>query len=130
VGIFCSSRLAGFGVITEARPPRIACLLALAHRFQVLLDTGQVRDYAELARLGHVTRARFTQIMNLLLLAPSIQEQLLFWTAADARNAPTERDLRRIAQQVYWNHQESCQRPSPSRKAPRLRNARPRSRIS
>ena len=32
---------------------------------------------AQLARYGHVTRARLTQIMNLRLLAPDIQEQIL-----------------------------------------------------
>ncbi len=37
----------------------------------------EVRDYADLARLGYVTRARLTQIMNLLLLAPDIQDALL-----------------------------------------------------
>jgi hypothetical protein len=37
-----------------------------------------VTDYADLARLGHVTRARVTQIMNLLNLAPDIQEELVF----------------------------------------------------
>jgi hypothetical protein len=52
-----------------SRPPRIACLLALAHRFDELVRSGAVRD-AELARLGHVTRARVTQIMNLLNLQP------------------------------------------------------------
>lgn len=90
----------------ETRPPRIACLLALAHRFQMLLDMGQVRDYAELARLGHVTRARLTQIMSLLFLAPSIQEQLLFWPTENARTAPTERDVRRTVREVTWNRQE------------------------
>jgi hypothetical protein len=34
----------------------------------------KVADYAELAQLAHVTRARMTQIMNLLHLAPDIQE--------------------------------------------------------
>ncbi len=58
--------------------PRIARLLALAHHIQELLDTGQVRDLAEIARRGHITRARMTQIMNLLLLAPDIQEDILF----------------------------------------------------
>ena len=91
----------------EERPPRIACLLALAHRFQMLLDTGQARDYAELARLGHVTRARLSQIMGLLFLAPSIQERLLFWPSAAHNEAPTERDLRRIVGEVYWERQES-----------------------
>jgi hypothetical protein len=51
------------------RAPRVARLLALAHRLDRLLRTGVVRDYAELARLGHVTRARISQVMALLLLA-------------------------------------------------------------
>src|SRR5687767_1615544 len=57
--------------------PRVARLMALAIKFQDMVDRGEVRDYADLARLGFVTRARLTQIMNLLLLAPDIQEQLL-----------------------------------------------------
>ncbi len=52
--------------------------MALAIRFERLIQAGEVADYAELARLGHVTRARITQIMNLRLLAPDIQERLLF----------------------------------------------------
>jgi hypothetical protein len=60
------------------RVPRVARLLALAHRFEALVRGGEVKDYAELARLGRVTRARVTQIMNLLLLAPDVQEQVLF----------------------------------------------------
>ena len=47
-----------------SRPPRIACLLALAHRFDELVRSGAVKDYAELARLGHVTRARVTQMVS------------------------------------------------------------------
>src|SRR5262245_32787002 len=60
------------------RVPRVARLLALAIRFEGLSREGAVRDYAELARLGHVTRARVSQVMNLLCLAPDIQEELLF----------------------------------------------------
>jgi len=51
--------------------------LALAIKFQGMVDSGEVRDYADLARLGYVTRARITQVMNLLLLAPDIQEKIL-----------------------------------------------------
>lgn len=58
--------------------PRITRLVALAIKFQEMVDRGEVRDYADLARLGYVTRARLTQIMNLVLLAPDIQEQILF----------------------------------------------------
>jgi hypothetical protein len=52
--------------------------MALAIRFDDLVRSGAVRDYAELADLGHVSRARITQVMNLMLLAPDIQEQILF----------------------------------------------------
>ena len=37
-----------------------------------------MRDYAELARLGHVSAARISQIMILLHLSPAIQEYVLF----------------------------------------------------
>jgi hypothetical protein len=43
-----------------------------------LVRTGEVTGYAELAALGHVTRARMSQIMGLLCLAPDIQEGVLF----------------------------------------------------
>src|ERR1017187_2862441 len=52
-------------VTTAARLPRITRLLALAVRFDGLLQEGPVRDYADLARLGGVSRARITQIMSL-----------------------------------------------------------------
>ena len=58
--------------------PRIARLLAVAIRMEELVRTRAVRDYAEAARLGRVTRARMAQIMKLLDLAPDLQEQILF----------------------------------------------------
>lgn len=65
----------------EAEPgrvPRVSRLLALALRFEQLIQRREVRDYAHLALIGRVSRARITQIMNLLLLAPDIQEEILF----------------------------------------------------
>jgi len=47
------------------RIPRVTRLMALAIKFEEIVDRGEVRDYADLARLGHVTRARMSQIMNL-----------------------------------------------------------------
>ena len=60
------------------RVPRVSRLMALALRFEGLLQAGVVKDYAELARLGHVSRARVSQVMNLLSLAPDLQEAVLF----------------------------------------------------
>ena len=60
------------------RVPRLSRLLALALRMDELLRGGTVRTYGDLAKLGHVSRARISQIENLLLLAPDIQEEILF----------------------------------------------------
>lgn len=49
--------------------------MALAIQLDELIRDGEVTDKAELARLGHVTRARLTQTMNLLCLAPDLQEK-------------------------------------------------------
>src|ERR1035437_3766489 len=59
--------------------PRIARLMALTIRFEGLVRAGTIRDYADLARRGHVTRARVSQIMKLLDLAPDIQEEIMFF---------------------------------------------------
>jgi hypothetical protein len=51
--------------------------MALAIYYEDLIRKGHVHDYPEIATLGHVTRARVTQIMNLRLGAPDIQEELI-----------------------------------------------------
>ena len=75
-------------------------------RFEQLVRDGVVVDYAELARLGHVTRARMTQIMSLLQLAPDIQEEVLFLSpVTNGKDPITERDLRVIVAKVCWREQ-------------------------
>jgi hypothetical protein len=88
------------------RVPRIARFMALAIRFDELIRTGVVTDYAELARLGHVTRARITQIMNLLMLAPDIQEAILFLPRVERGRDPILlRQLQPIALVPDWRKQ-------------------------
>jgi hypothetical protein len=100
------------------RIPRITRLMALAIKFQEMVERGEVRDYADLARLGYVTRARITQIMNLLMLAPDIQEHLL--SPEGAISGLNERFLRSICAQVVWIRQRKLwndvqpMHPSPS----------------
>lgn len=80
--------------------------MALAIHFDELLRTGQVESQAELSRLGQVTRPRLTQIMNLLCLAPDIQEEILFLPPTEqGRDAVSERDLRPIAATPNWDEQ-------------------------
>ena len=73
--------------------PRISRLMALAIHFDGLIRQGLVRDYADIARLGGVSRARITQIMNLLNLPSWKQEEILF-LEGDSR--VTERGVRLI----------------------------------
>ena len=88
------------------RVARVSRLMALAIRLDQLIRDGVVADQAELARLGHVTRARLTQIMNLLCLAPDLQEQILFLPATErGRDAITEKQLRPIASIPDWRKQ-------------------------
>jgi hypothetical protein len=89
----------------EMRIPRIARLMALAIRCEALVREGTVRDYAELAGLGQVTRARITQIMNLLWLAPDLQERLLFLERAGAGCDLNERSLRPVLKTLSWAEQ-------------------------
>jgi hypothetical protein len=83
------------------RMPRVTRLMALAVKYQGMVDAGELRDYADIARLGYVSRARVTQIMNLANLAPDIQEALLFPSPI----LPTERQLRGLTAVVDWAEQ-------------------------
>ncbi len=88
------------------RVPRITKLMALAIHLQNLVDKGVVRDYAEIAKLTGLTRARVTQIMNLNLLALQIQEEILFLPKIHKGHDPiSERDIRPIALKPRWDMQ-------------------------
>jgi len=90
------------------RVPRITRLMALAIHLQKLIDDGAVRDYSEIARLTGITRARVTQIMNLTLLSPEIQEDILFLPLIESGyDLVTERNIRKIASESLWEEQKT-----------------------
>ncbi|GAB4142378.1 MAG: hypothetical protein Fur0037_09560 [Planctomycetota bacterium] len=80
------------------RTPRVVELLRKAIEWQGLLESGEVRNQAEIARREGLTRARVTQVMGLLRLAPEIQQHVLSLPDMVRRPAITERALRPIAQ--------------------------------
>ena len=91
---------------TTGRVPHLSRLMALAIRLSHLLETGAVADMAEVARLGHVSRARVSQIVNLGFLAPDIQEELLFLPLTEAgRDCLKEWQVRPIAAALSWRRQ-------------------------
>jgi ParB-like chromosome segregation protein Spo0J len=77
----------------------VARTLALAHKVDEMIRAGELRDLADAARAIGVSRARMTQIMKLLLLAPEIQEAILDFQSV------TERQLRRIVAEPGWQRQ-------------------------
>lgn len=90
------------------RVPRVARLMALALHYERLMVDGAVTTQAEIASLCHVTRARVTQIMNMLHLAPDIQEAILFLPPTIAgRDRLHERDIRPIVAQPDWDRQRA-----------------------
>jgi hypothetical protein len=89
--------------LPAGRVPRVARLMALAVKLDGLVRGGTVRDYAALARLGRVTRARMTQVMNLTVPAPDTQEALLFLPPVAAGREPLAlRDLQPVARLADW----------------------------
>ena len=101
----------GAAQLDESKPalervPRISRYMALAIHFEDLIRQGVITDYADLARLGHVTRARVTQIMNLRLLAPEIQEELLQRSSDSHRSSGVSlKELQELAMAPNWESQ-------------------------
>jgi hypothetical protein len=80
--------------------------MALALKFELMIRQAVVPDHAVLSAVGRVSRARVTQIMNLLNLAPDIQEQILFlqWKTAE-RCGICEQSVRRMSSLLLWSDQ-------------------------
>jgi hypothetical protein len=86
--------------------PRVSRLLALAFRLDELVRAGVIADYATLAELAQVSRARISQITNLLVLAPDIQETLLFLPRTERGRDPIHlRQLQPLTQIADWGEQ-------------------------
>lgn len=88
------------------RLPRITQVMAMALQFQEMLENGKVRNYADLARLGCVSRERISQFMMLTWLAPDIQEEILRLPQVPGGRFPArEGELRKIARLLLWEDQ-------------------------
>ena len=90
----------------NGRLPRVTQVVALAIQFQDMIQRGEARDYADLARLGCLTRERMSQIMELVWLAPDIQQEILEFPPNGSTRFPvSEVAVRRIASPLSWNEQ-------------------------
>ena len=90
----------------QGRVPRVARLLALAHKIDGMIRSGELKDLAHAAKVCGVTRGRMSQLMNLTLLAPAIQEAVLnLPPVVRGRDPVTERQLRPIVAEPLWERQ-------------------------
>lgn len=89
---------------------RVAIMLALAHKLQQAIDRGDLRDQADAARRLSFNRARITQLFDMTLLAPDIQEQILALEAVDGVEPITERAARRVVRTSGWEEQRMAWR--------------------
>lgn len=95
--------------LQNGRTPRVSKLMALAIRFDSILSDGIVASQSEMASLARVTQPRMTQIMNLLHLAPDIQEAILFLPkVSESRDPITEHHLRSTTQIHDWREQRDA----------------------
>jgi hypothetical protein len=92
----------------RGRLPRITQVLAMALQFQEMIDRGEIRRHADLARLGCVSRERISQMMVLTWLAPDIQEAILRLPQVPGGRFPvSEGTLRKTARLPMWEDQRA-----------------------
>ena len=77
-------------------------MLALGHEIVRLVDEGVLEDLADAAEVLGFSRARVSQIVDLTLLAPHIQEVLIF--GGDGAGQ-AERRLRSVVAAGLWAEQ-------------------------
>jgi len=82
------------GNLELPKVPRVVELLRKAIEWQILLESGEIVNKADIARQEGITRARVTQVMGVLRPAPEIQERILSMPDGDGRPSLTERMLR------------------------------------
>jgi len=86
-------------------PARVARQVALAHLLQARITSGEFETQAQMARALGLTRARISQLFDLLVLAPDIQEQILFLRFPAGIQPLSEASLRPIARHLRWTAQ-------------------------
>jgi len=102
-GMVLGLRATGGRPPEEARPHTAAVALARAHKLQERIDSGEFAGRAELARALGFTLARVSQMLDLTLLAPDIQEEVLFLGSGEG--GVTESDLRWVLGAPVWVEQ-------------------------
>ena len=87
-----------------AKEPSLRQNLILAYQIESILSEGRAKDLNEIAGWLNMGRTRLFQVANLLLLAPSIQEDIIFAHNAIIKQIP-EYKTREIVNEPLWESQ-------------------------
>ena len=87
-----------------AREPSLRRNLILAYQIEIILTEGMAKDLREIAGWLNIGHTRLFQVANLLLLAPSIQEEIIFANNAIIEQIP-EYKTRKIVNEPRWDNQ-------------------------
>jgi site-specific DNA recombinase len=109
---------------TADRPAKLARTLAVAHNVDRAIASGACPNMATMAARLNMTRARVTQVMDLIFLAPDIQETILSLRAIEGREPLRERALRPIALLRTWDEQRAAWEPLRAAMAARMASPR------
>ena len=89
------------GIVKE---PSLRRNLIFAYQIESILVEGRANDLNEIAGWLNIGRTRLFQVANLLLLAPSIQEEIIFANNAIIDQLP-EYKTRAIVNEPLWDKQ-------------------------
>ena len=92
----------------EVKPsehPHIRLLLLLAHQMQALINEGKAKDLHQIAQWTNMQYSRVCQVMNFLLLAPTIQEEIIC-SKDEQLYKIAEYKIRDLLQELRWDKQQ------------------------
>lgn len=84
--------------------PRLRQSLILAYQVEEIISEGKAKDFKQVAQWLNLSKARLSQIVSLLNLASSIQEEILLSNADKIKNI-TVPDIRPLLAEMNWERQ-------------------------
>jgi hypothetical protein len=94
---------------TVQKEPRLRRSLILAHHLKEMFAQGKAESFSQAGEWLGVSMARLNQVLNLLLLSPNIQEEILF-SNNEKIKLVTEHDVREITMTPDWCEQKNIWR--------------------
>ena len=86
------------------REPRLRQSLILAYQIEQMIEDKHARDFTEVADWLSMTKARLSQIMGMLNLSPTIQEEILLTDSPKIYQFTVD-TVQHIALEIDWKKQ-------------------------